>query len=73
MILTLNEKLSAAVIENASKRGVVPEALAIEFLRRKFLPTASAEDWDQRMDLIRVDREDVSPEGVLDREALCES
>ena len=38
MTLTLDPKLEAGLVENAKKRGIEPEALAIEILEAKILP-----------------------------------
>jgi hypothetical protein len=51
MVITLGPELEAALIEAASQRGVVPEVLALNALRERFLGAASSlqprDEWER--------------------------
>ena len=53
MVITLPPDLAAALSEQARRRGVAPEALALDALRQRF-PPASADleprdEWERRL------------------------
>ena len=70
MTLTLDPKLEAALVENAKKRGVEPEALAIDFLQRKFLPIEPQDDWEREIFSIGAETGVSLPDSALSREEL---
>ncbi len=51
MIITLGPELEAALIDEARRRGVAPEGLALEALRARFLPATSPieprDEWER--------------------------
>ena len=51
MVITLNQDLTAALTEQARKRGIAPEALAISVLRERLLPPAASveprDEWER--------------------------
>jgi hypothetical protein len=53
MVITLSPELEAALSEQARRRGVPPEALALAALREYFLATArsdeSRDEWERRL------------------------
>ena len=53
MVITLGADLAAALNEEARRRGVAPEALALNALRQRFLGTASLpepqDEWERRL------------------------
>ena len=53
MVITLPTDLTAALSEQARRRGVAPEALALDVLRQRF-PSVSADleprdEWERRL------------------------
>ena len=44
MTITIPKQLEIAVGEQAKRRGVAPEALALEAIRERFMPSAPSED-----------------------------
>jgi hypothetical protein len=53
MVITLSPELEAALKQAASRRGVAPEALALDALRERFLGAASPlqprDEWERRL------------------------
>jgi hypothetical protein len=52
MILTLPPQLESALAEQARRRGVAPEVLAVDVLLRHLLPVAPpvpADDWERQL------------------------
>jgi hypothetical protein len=53
MVLNLTPQLEAAIGEQARRRGVAPEILALDALRERFLPSVPAveprDDWERRL------------------------
>ncbi len=53
MVIHLARDLEAAVSEQARRRGVAPEALAIDVLQERFLPKVPdiepRDDWERRL------------------------
>ena len=51
MVITLSPELEAALNEAASRRGVAPEALALDTLRERFLgvtaPLQPRDEWER--------------------------
>jgi hypothetical protein len=75
MVITVDNELEAALVEQARQRGVPPETLALDALREEFLaPTAlqPRDEWERG--LLAAAREcGVSlPDSALSSEALYE-
>lgn len=70
MTLNLDPNLEAALTENARKRGMAPEQLAIDFLRRKFLPIEPLDEWERQVGATGVDTGVIPTERALSREEL---
>ena len=76
MVITLGSDLEAALNDLARKQGVVPEVLALQALRERFLAPASRiqprDDWERRLRSAATDcgislsNEAVSSEGLYD-------
>jgi hypothetical protein len=75
MVITLEPDLEAALSEQARKRGVAPEALALQALRERFLGPVVApprDEWERRLRSAATDcgvslsNEAVSSEGLYD-------
>ena len=74
MTITLGPELETALNEQARKQGVVPEALALDALRERFLAARalSHEDWAKRLREVGSDcgtslsHEAVSSEGIYE-------
>jgi hypothetical protein len=52
MVVTLPPQLESALTAEARRRGIAPEALALEVLRRQLLPAAPpvpADEWERRL------------------------
>jgi hypothetical protein len=53
MVITLTPQLEAVLSEQARRRGVAPEALALDALRERFLPAAAdlepRDEWERRL------------------------
>ena len=76
MVIRLPSQLEAALSEQARRRGVAPEVLAMEVLRERFLPTAPPiepqDEWERSL-LEAASDCGVSPSNeALSREALYE-
>ena len=70
MTLTLDPKLEAALAENARQRGVAPEELALDVLRRKFIPMEPQDDWEREVFSIGAETGVSLPDSALSREEL---
>jgi len=75
MSITLPPQLESALVEQARRRGVAPEALAVEVLRRHLLPQsppAPIDEWERRLLAIATDcgvslsNEALSSEGLYE-------
>lgn len=52
MVITLPPQLESVLVAQARRRGVVPEELAVDLLRRNLLPVdspAPTDEWEQRL------------------------
>jgi hypothetical protein len=53
MVINLTPELEAAVVEQAQRCGVIPEVLALEALRERFLPKVPPveprDDWERKL------------------------
>jgi hypothetical protein len=53
MVVTLPPQLEAALSEQARRRGMAPEALALDALRERFLPASDPleprDEWERRL------------------------
>lgn len=53
MVINLTPQLEAALSEQARRRGVAPEILALDALRDRFLPKVAPveprDDWERRL------------------------
>ena len=53
MVITLTPQLEAVLSEQAQRRGVAPEVLAINALQERFLPEPSSleprDEWERRL------------------------
>ena len=70
MVLNLTPPLETAINEQAKKRGVDPEKLAIDALRDRFLPIESRDEWERKLFDAAVDCGFSPPDSALSREAL---
>jgi hypothetical protein len=76
MVINLTPQLEAALNEQAGRRGVAPEVLALEALRDRFLPKVPPieprDEWERRLLEAATDcgvslsHEDLSSEGLYD-------
>jgi hypothetical protein len=76
MVIHLTPKLEAALNEQAQRRGVAPEALALDVLRDRFLPDAPAieprDDWERRLFGAALDCGVSVPDSALSSDGLYE-
>ena len=73
MELTLPPPLESALVEQARRRGVAPEALALEVLRRHLLPVvppAPSDDWERRLFDAAIDCGVSVPDAALSSDGL---
>jgi hypothetical protein len=73
MVLTLPPQLESALTEQARKRGVAPEDLAVDVLSRHLLPPAPItplDEWERRLLSIASDCGVSLSNEALSREAL---
>lgn len=73
MVLTLPPHLESALAEQARQRGVAPEALALELLRRSLTPLdppAPNDDWERKLLSAATDCGVSLPDAALSREAM---
>ena len=69
MSITLPPHLEAALAAEAGRRGVAPEALAVELLRRQ-LPPVPIDEWERQLFALSVDCGVSLSDEALSREAL---
>jgi hypothetical protein len=58
MVINLPPQLESALAAQARQRGVAPEALALDVLRRQLLPVSppvAADEWERRLFAAAVD------------------
>jgi hypothetical protein len=73
MVITLPPQLEAALTEQARRRGVAPEALALDVLRRHLVPVAPpvpADDWERRLFAAATDCGVSVPDAALSSDVL---
>jgi hypothetical protein len=73
MVLTLPPNLESALADQARRRGVAPETLALDVLRQHLLPPAPpapADEWERRLSGAATDCGVSLPDEALSREAL---
>jgi hypothetical protein len=73
MSITLPPQLEAALVEHARRRGVAPEALAVEVLRGHLLPATPpvpADEWERLLPSAATDCGSSLSDEALSREAL---
>jgi hypothetical protein len=76
MVITLGPELEAALNEQARRKGLSPEVLALNALRERFLvpPPAgeSRDEWERRLRQIATDCGVTLPDAALSSEGLYE-
>ena len=75
MVLSIPPPLETALAALARRRGVAPEALALEVLRRQLLPTAApapTDEWERRLFGAALDCGVSAPHAALSSEGLYE-
>ncbi len=75
MSITLPPQLESALAALARERGVDPEALAVEVLRRELLPAAMPvprDEWERRLFAAAVDCSVSVPDAALSSDGLYE-
>ena len=76
MVITLTPQLEAALSEQARRRGVAPETLALDALRERFLPAAAdlepRDEWERRLFGAAIDCGVSVPDSALSSDGLYE-
>ena len=76
MVIKLPPHLEAALSEQASRRGVAPESLALDALRERFLPSVPPieprDDWERRLFGAAIDCGVSVPDSALSSDGLYE-
>ena len=76
MVVNLTPQLEAALTEQARRRGVAPEILALEALRERFLPKVPPvelrDDWERRLFGAALDCGVSVPDSALSSDGLYE-
>lgn len=73
MVLILPPNLESVLAEQARRRGVAPEALVVDVLRRHLLPAAPpvpVDEWERRLFGAAVDCGVSVPDAALSSEGL---
>jgi hypothetical protein len=73
MIITLPPQLESALAAQALRRGVAPEALALDVLRQHLLPAAPpipVDEWERRLFAAAVDCGVSVPDSALSSDGL---
>jgi hypothetical protein len=73
MVITLPPQLESALTEQARRRGVAPEALALDVLRRHLVPIAPpvpADEWERRLFAAAIDCGVSVPDAALSSDGL---
>ncbi len=76
MVINLPSQLEAALNEQARRRGIAPESLALDALRERFLPKAPPvepqDDWERRLFGAAIDCGVSVPDSALSSDGLYE-
>jgi hypothetical protein len=76
MVINLSPQLESALSEQARKRGVAPETLALAVLGERFLPKAASiqpqDDWERQLFSAAIDCGVSVPNSALSSEGLYE-
>ncbi len=76
MVITLTPQLEAVLSEQAQRRGVAPEVLALDALRERFLPESDAmeprDEWERQLFGAAIDRGVSVPDSALSSDGLYE-
>ena len=75
VVVTLPPQLAFVLVEQAKKKGIDPESMALELLRRQLLPTglpAPIDDWERRLFDAAIDGGVSVSNSVLSSEELYE-
>lgn len=73
MAITLPPQLESALADQARRRGVAPEALVLDILRRELLPTAPptpTDEWERKLFGAAVDAGVSVPDVALSSDGL---
>jgi Fe2+ transport system protein FeoA len=76
MVITLTPQLEAVLSEQARRRGTVPEVLALDALRERFLPEVAVleprDEWERRLLGMGIDCGVSLSDAALSREEMYE-
>ena len=76
MVIELTPQLESALSEQARRRGVTPEHVALDALRDRFLPKISAveprDDWERKLFGAAIDCGVSVPDSALSSDGLYE-
>lgn len=75
MVIELPTTLQAALAASAARRGVPPEALVLDVLRREFMPQtppAPGNEWERRLFSAAVETGVSVPDAALSSDGLYE-
>jgi len=76
MVIHLTPPLEAALSEEARRRGVTPEVVALDALRQRFLSTVPAveprDDWERKLFGAAIDCGISVPDSALSSDGLYE-
>jgi hypothetical protein len=76
MVVTLTPQLEAVLSEQARRRGVAPEVLALDALRERFLPESDAmeprDEWERQLFGAAIDCGVSVPDSALSSDGLYE-
>ncbi len=70
MVIKLTPQLEAALQEEARQRGVAPEDLAVDALRKRFLPIEPGDDWERKLFGAAIDCGVSVPDSALSSDGL---
>jgi hypothetical protein len=76
MVIHVTAELETAIVEQARRRGVTPEALALDALRDRFIPKAPSveprDEWERNLFGAAIDCGVSVPDWALSRAGLYE-